>query len=117
MFGLFKRGKSSQGRIYNYDPNLVTVYYNGEVISPEYEAYSLNRVELNKQEFPWHELYPHGKGKIVYSYDGRVVEQYEGGFESGQYCGLGMLIDEHGEVHDGIFRENKLVKKSTKTLR
>ena len=56
MFGLFKRGKSSQGRIYNYDPNLVTVYYNGEVISPEYEAYSLNRVELNKQEFPWHEL-------------------------------------------------------------
>ena len=108
MFGLFKRSKSSRGRINNYDPDLVTVYYSGEVISPEFAAYSLNRVELNKQEFPWHELYPH---------DGRVVEQYEGGFESGQYSGLGMLIDEHGEVHDGIFRENKLVKKSTKTLR
>ena len=29
---------------------------------------------------------------------------------SGQYHGSGTLIDRHGEVHEGIFKENKFIK-------
>ena len=39
-----------------------------------------------------------------------IIEQYEGEFENGQYHGKGTLVDRHGEVLEGTFKENKFVK-------
>jgi len=53
-------------------------------------------------------LFPHGVGKIKYIYDGKVVEEYEGEFDGGQYSGNGKLI-KNGEVFEGVFSNNKFV--------
>ena len=39
-----------------------------------------------------------------------IIEQYEGEFQYGQYHGKGTLVDRHGEVLEGSFKENKYVK-------
>ena len=104
MFGIFKKGPEAEDD--GYDPDQVTVHYEGEVLSPDYAADTLNRDEINDQSYPYHALFPHGKGKLVYKLNDAVMEQYEGEFEAGQYQGKGILIDRHGEVHEGEFKEN-----------
>ena len=55
-------------------------------------------------------LFPHGKGRLVYGLDGAVIEHYEGEFKVGQYHGKGTLIDRHGEVYEGEFKDNLFVR-------
>jgi hypothetical protein len=89
-----------------FDPDKVTVHYEGGIISPEYAAETLNRSDMNEQNYPHHMLFPHGKGTLVYRLDGAVIEHYEGEFKEGQYHGQGTLIDRHGEFYEGEFQEN-----------
>jgi len=107
MFGLFKKKFHTADD--GYDPDQVTVHYEGGLVSPEYAAETLNRDKINDQSYPHHMLFPHGKGKLVYKLDDAVMEQYEGEFEFGQYQGKGTLIDRHGEVHEGEFKANLFV--------
>ena len=105
--GIFgKKEKASD----KYDVEKIKVTYKGGVISPEYEARTSNRSDVNDQDYSWHNLFPEGFGKIVYTYEGKVIEQYEGNFEAGQYHGKGKLIWE-GEVYEGEFYENKFLEK------
>ena len=100
-----------------YDADDITVHYEGTLISPEYAAETLVfqnngkkiRDDFNTQPYPCHNLYPHGKGKMTYKDGDDVVEQYEGEFQYGQYHGTGTLVDRHGEVHEGTFKENRFV--------
>ena len=124
MFSFFKKKGTGvnlpniddQGNI--YDPDDITVYYEGTLISPEYAAETLVfqnngkklRDDFNSQPYPYHMLYPHGKGKMSYKDGDDIIEQYEGEFQHGQYHGSGTLIDRHGEVLEGIFKENKFIK-------
>ena len=108
MFGMFKKGSESEAD--GYDPDQVTVNYEGGVVSPDYTAETLNREDINDQGYPYHALFPHGKGKLVYKLDDAVMEQYEGEFEFGQYQGKGTLIDRNGEVHEGEFKANLFIK-------
>ena len=103
MFGIFgtKKKQFAQTKTEdNVDMNDVKVWYEGEVISGDY---NLN----NPKEYPFHNLFPHGTGKIVYSLNEIVIEQYEGEFQSGQYHGHGVLIDRHGELHEGSFNSGQ----------
>ena len=68
------------------------------------------RDDFNTQPYPYHMLYPHGKGKMTYKDGDDIIEQYEGEFQHGQYHGKGTLVDRHGEVLEGTFKENKFVK-------
>lgn len=105
MFGLFSKKKKrlSDSKNENYiDMDSVKVWYEGEVICGDY---NLN----NPSEYPFHNLFPHGHGKIVYKLNGEIIEHYEGMFESGQYQGKGILIDCHGEVFEGIFNSNQII--------
>ena len=104
MFGMFKKRAASEDD--GFDPDKVTVHYEGGVMSPEYAAETLNRSDINEQNYPHHMLFPHGKGRLVYGSDGAVIEHYEGEFKVGQYHGKGTLIDRHGEVYEGEFKEN-----------
>ena len=104
MFGLFKKSSDAEGD--GYESEDVTTHYEGGVMSADYVAETLDRSDINEQSYPYHLLVPHGKGKIVYKSGDLVVEQYEGEFEVGQYQGKGTLIDRHGEVYEGEFKEN-----------
>ena len=99
MFGLFSKKKPEQHSDEYVDMNNVRVFYEGEVICGDYD---LN----NPGDYPFHNLFPHGKGKITYVAGDTVVEQYEGDFKSGQYHGQGVLIDRYGVIIDGVFHEN-----------
>ena len=97
-----------------YDDTKVRVYYEGEVLSPEYVARSLVlnegediRQNFNDQGYPYHNLFPYGKGKILYKHNEEIIEEYEGDFEAGQYHGKGKLVDINGEIFEGTFVENK----------
>ena len=63
----------------------------------------------NPDVYPFHNLFPDGKGKITYKLGDQTVQQYEGNFQGGQYHGQGVLIDKQGEVFEGIFKENLYV--------
>ena len=52
---------------------------------------------------------PDGFGKITYKDEGKIIEQYEGEFEAGQYNGKGRLFFK-GKIFEGIFKANKFVK-------
>ena len=122
MFGFFKKKDTilpyidDEGSIYDADD--IIVHYEGTLISPEYAAETLVfqnngkklRDDFNTQPYPYHALYPHGKGKMTYKDGEDIVEQYEGEFQYGQYHGAGTLIDRHGEVLEGTFKENKFIK-------
>ena len=122
MFNFFKNKKieltnvDDEGKIYDADD--IVVHYEGTLISPEYAAETLVfqnngknlRDDFNTQPYPYHMLYPHGKGKMTYKDGDDIIEQYEGEFQHGQYHGKGTLVDRHGEVLEGTFKENKFVK-------
>ena len=120
MFGLFKKKSDKENEEEEgetYDPDNVTVYYEGTLISPEYATETLVypdngekiRDNFNTQGYSFHNLFPHGKGKIVYKDGDTVLEEYEGEFESGQYHGKGTLVDLNGEILEGNFENNKFV--------
>ena len=133
MFNLFK--KKSEGKEpdendgLDYDASTVKVSFNGEVISSEYAERSLVivhnklREEFNDQDYLFHMLLPHGKGKIKYTdprlaeenQDEGLLEEYEGEFDGGQYHGQGKLIFRTGEILEGEFKENKFVEKKENT--
>ena len=120
MFGLFKKNRAkdingAEGRD-TYDPDRVTVFYEGEVLSADYTAETLVltggntlRENFNEQEYPYHTLHPHGRGKLIYRDGDTILEEYEGEFEAGQYHGKGTLVDRHGEVLEGKFAKNKFI--------
>ena len=119
MLGLFKKKdnekKDDDEKV--YDPETVTVHYEGSVLSPEYANETLVftkgkklREDFNTQAYPFHNLFPHGKGKLTYKDGDQILEQYEGNFIAGQYEGSGTLVDRHGEVFEGTFKENKFIK-------
>ena len=129
MFNLFKKKDNTDEAVneggLDYDPSTVKVSYEGEVISPEYADRSLVyvnnslREDFNDQDYPYHYLLPHGKGKIKYvdtklaeeNEDEGLLEEYEGEFDSGQYHGQGKLVFRTGEILEGEFKENKFVGK------
>ena len=114
MFGMFKKSTASDDDGFDYD-NVVT-HYEGGVISADYVADTLIRPDINKQDYPYHTLHPHGHGKIIYSLDGEVIEQYEGEFEAGQYHGKGILVDRHGEIYEGQFKENLFIASTSQNI-
>ena len=101
MFGLFRKKKSEQQSNESVDMNNVRVFYDGEVICGDYDV-------NNPDDYPFHNLFPHGKGKITYIEGETIGEQYEGEFKGGQYYGLGVLVDRYGEVFEGEFRSGKI---------
>ena len=120
MLGFFKKKDSEKIEVDDgkfYDPDNIVVHYEGTLLSPEYATQTLVypnngtkvREDFNTQGYPFHNLFPHGKGKITYKDGDSVVEQYEGEFQNGQYHGQGTLIDRHGEILEGTFKENKLI--------
>jgi len=100
MFGLFRKNKTQQQLDENVDMNNIRVFYEGEVICGDYDV-------NNPDDYPFHNLFPQGKGKITYMEGDKVVEEYTGYFKGGQYHGHGVLIDRNGEVFEGKFLENK----------
>jgi len=97
MFGFGKK-KSDK------PPVETTCFYSGEVICGDYNV-------NDPDEYPFHNLFPHGRGKITYMTEGgEVVEEYDGEFEGGAYHGHGKLI-RFGETYEGQFSENKFVGK------
>ena len=99
MFSLFGKKKKTQPSVDQVNLDNVRVFYEGEVICGDYD---LN----NPEDYPFHNLFPHGRGKITYMEGESIVEQYEGEFKGGQYHGRGCLVDKNGEVFDGFFSEN-----------
>ena len=136
MFNLFKKkqeGKEEEindkEEEYQWSSDHVKVYYEGEVLCPDYARYTLLytddgpniREEFNQQpKEAYHLLCPHGKGRIKYvnaklaeeyeDEDG-FLEEYEGEFDGGQYHGQGKLVFRTGEILEGEFKENKFVGK------
>lgn len=51
MFKLFN-SKKNEANLQNFDPDKVTVHYEGGVISLEYAAETLNRTKINNQKLP-----------------------------------------------------------------
>ena len=119
MFSFFKKKDNQNSEDDDekiYDPDKVTVYYEGSVLSPEYANETLVftkgkklRSDFNTQAYSFHNLFPHGKGKLTYKDGVQILEKYEGEFEAGQYHGSGTLIDRHGEVLEGTFKDNKFI--------
>lgn len=104
MFGIFrKKNTSSAEPSGQIDLDKIRVFYEGEVICGDYD---LN----NPEDYPFHNLFPHGKGKITYIEGETIVQQYEGQFNAGQYHGKGCLVDQHGGVYEGYFIHNRWVK-------
>ena len=100
MFGWLKKDPEKQMPAEEYD-GIVTQHYEGSVISSEYNV-------NDPDEYPYHNLFPHGQGKMTYTYSGEIVESYEGEFDGGQYSGLGKLFRK-GQTYEGRFEENKFV--------
>ena len=107
MFGWLRKCSDTEDGL--VDSKDVTAHYEGGVMSADYVAETLDRSDINEQSYPYHMLVPHGQGKIVYKSGDIVVEKYEGEFEVGQYHGKGTLIDRHGEVYEGEFKENLFI--------
>ena len=107
MLGFFKNNNDNV-QDENFDPDDIKTHYEGGVMSAEYDARTLNRKIPDRQDFPYHDLYPHGFGKITYKNGDYIIEEYEGEFEVGQYQGKGKLTL-NGEVFEGTFKENRFV--------
>jgi len=97
VFGFGKSKKDEK-------PKVETVcFYEGEVICGDYDV-------KDPSLYPFHNLFPHGQGKITYTdvATGEVVESYEGHFDGGAYHGPGKLM-RFGEMFEGQFSENEFV--------
>lgn len=92
----------------DFDYDAVVSRYEGEMISGDYVADSLNRVGVNKVENEYHLMIPDGKGKITYLYHGEIIEEYEGEFDGGKYHGQGRLYW-RGEVYEGRFEDGEFI--------
>jgi hypothetical protein len=101
MFGLFKKREKNTEF---FDTESVIVTYTGEVLSADFTAESLNRTDVHNYGYPFHNLYPHGHGHIVYTLHGEIIEEYEGEFDVGQYHGRGKLYFK-GATYEGNFDE------------
>ena len=52
MFDLFNKNKSTNDD--GFDPDKLKVHYEGGVMSPEYAVNSLNKENINDQDYPYH---------------------------------------------------------------
>jgi len=113
MFNLFKNKEKNNEDNDDYDPDRITTFYEGEVMSQgDYEAYTLNRNDpSSKQEYPHHMLVPNGLGKITYKDGDQIIEEYEGEFHVGQYNGQGKLVFKN-KVYKGLFLINQFVEEA-----
>ena len=67
MFGLFRKKNILANKPSDQiDLDKIRVFYEGEVISGDYD---LN----NPDDYPFHNLFPHGKGKITYMEGDNIV--------------------------------------------
>lgn len=96
----FKLNEIHSDELQNLDE--MNVWYQGEVISGDYNP-------ENPADYPFHNLFPHGHGHLVYKRNGQVIEKYEGDFYAGQYHGQGILIDDLGKTFKGEFFENRYI--------
>ena len=107
MFGLFRKKRKnleipSQVNEFLINMDRVKVWYEGDVLCGDYD--------LNDSEsYPYHNLFPHGKGHLIYRMQDRPIEEYKGDFAQGQYHGNGLLVNRNGEVFRGQFWENSYV--------
>jgi hypothetical protein len=61
MFGSGKKNEYDE----DFDSEAVVSRYEGEMVSADYTAESLNRKEIKKPENPYHLMVPHGKGHLT----------------------------------------------------
>lgn len=102
MINLFKKySENKPPKEEEYASIETEIFYEIKVISSDYDV-------DDPDNYPYHKLFPHGSEKIVYTYDGEIVESYEGELDAAQYSGEGKLI-KNGEVFEDTFKENKFV--------
>ena len=92
MFNFFKKNKKKEAvnkqklednyLPKGYDDEKVRVFYEGEVLSPEYTASTLVfneggdiRQNFNDQGYPYHNLFPDGKRRILYKFENETLEE------------------------------------------
>lgn len=86
----------------------IKVVYTGAVLSPEYIHSGLWRPSIESETYSYHNLVPHGYGKITYLLDDEIIEEYEGEFDTGEYHGEGKMIFK-GRQHCGRFQNGALI--------
>ena len=74
----------------------VRAYYEGEVDSADYWD------PENPEDFKGGIILPDGEGKLTFKIDDKIIEQYEGDFNHGAYCGWGKLF-RNGKIIKGWF--------------
>ena len=106
MFGLFNKKKNIKAQ---YEHG-ITGYYEGEImLQTDYEDTNWDREDPSlKKDYNWHVMLPDGFGKITYKDGDKIIEEYEGEFDCGQYEGEGRLTLK-GKVYKGMFEDNRLV--------
>jgi hypothetical protein len=84
MFGIFRKKNEDTERV---RPN---GHYEGEILSGDYAAGAED----------YHDIWPHGQGKLTVTLDDGTVETYEGSWHVGKFHGSGKLsiLKSDGEV-------------------
>ena len=95
MFGKFKSKDNKD----NDEPLAPNGYYEGEIVSSEYTAQS---------GYDFHDMWPHGKGKMTATLEDGTVETYEGEWNVGKFHGNGKLVV-NGKTTVGRFEGGVLV--------
>ena len=107
MFGFLNKKKNEIKDQYTHT---ITGYYEGEfILQIEYEETNWDREDPSlKKDYNWHVMLPDGFGKITYKDGDKIIEEYEGEFNCGQYEGEGRLTLK-GKIYKGMFENNRLV--------